>query len=140
MTRINDYLWHLPHAASADDPPDVQALQQAFNAPLVAALEEPLARFAREHLYATLAYCAACAPEVADRLEDVDRALRWGFNWEAGPFEMIDLLGPRTVADGLEAGGQPVPDLLAAESLHHLLIRSRIAAKAVCGLPCVCTI
>jgi hypothetical protein len=43
MTRINDYLWHLPHAATDDDPPDVQALQRAFNAPLVAALEEPLA-------------------------------------------------------------------------------------------------
>ncbi len=43
MTRINDYLWHLPHPASADDPPDVSALQQAFNAPVAAALEEPLA-------------------------------------------------------------------------------------------------
>ena len=43
MTRINDYLWHLPHPATADDPPDIHALQGAFNAPLVAALEGPLA-------------------------------------------------------------------------------------------------
>lgn len=87
-------------------------LEERLQAVVAAAEEEPLARFAREHLYATLAYCAACAPQVADRLEDVDRALRWGFNWEAGPFETLDLLGPRTVVAGLEASGQAVPELL----------------------------
>lgn len=43
MTRINDYLWHLPHEPLADDPPDVALLQEAFNAPVVAAVERPLA-------------------------------------------------------------------------------------------------
>jgi hypothetical protein len=42
MTKINDYLWHLPHQPLDDDPPDVSLLQQAFNMPVVAALEEPL--------------------------------------------------------------------------------------------------
>jgi hypothetical protein len=40
MARINDYLWQLPHTPTTDDPPDVDALQQAFNAPIVALLEE----------------------------------------------------------------------------------------------------
>ena len=44
MTRINDYLWQLPHTLMPDDPPDVDALQQAFNAPLVALLEEPFGK------------------------------------------------------------------------------------------------
>ncbi len=43
MTKINDYLWQLPHPPSFDDPPDVTELQQRFNAPIAAALEEPLA-------------------------------------------------------------------------------------------------
>ena len=42
MTRINDYLWELPHSALPDDPEEVLLLQQEFNSPLVAALEGPL--------------------------------------------------------------------------------------------------
>lgn len=42
MTKINDYLWHLPHAPLDDDPVDVEILQQMFNGPIVAALEVPL--------------------------------------------------------------------------------------------------
>ncbi len=43
MTRINDYIWQLPHNPLPDDPPDVAALQQSFNMPIAAALEQPLA-------------------------------------------------------------------------------------------------
>ena len=42
MTKVNDYLWMMPHSALSDDPPDVNHLQQSFNAPIVASLEEPL--------------------------------------------------------------------------------------------------
>lgn len=42
MTRINDYLWHLPHTVLDEDPPDILTLQQVFNAPIVATLEGPL--------------------------------------------------------------------------------------------------
>ena len=68
--------------------------------------------FAREHLVASLAYCVRCAGDVADGLEDVDRAMRWGFNWEAGPFEMIDLIGAARVRDAVAAAGDDVPPLL----------------------------
>jgi 3-hydroxyacyl-CoA dehydrogenase len=71
-----------------------------------------LSLFAREHLVATLAYCAHCAAEVAHGLEDVDRALRWGFNWEAGPFEMVDLIGAQQVCDAVAAAGDDPPALL----------------------------
>jgi hypothetical protein len=42
MTKINDYLWHLPHALLPDDPPDVAVLQQSFNLPIADSLEGPL--------------------------------------------------------------------------------------------------
>jgi len=48
MTRINDYLWHLPHTDDPADPPDVAMLQQMFNAPIAAALIDPLAEFGYE--------------------------------------------------------------------------------------------
>lgn len=40
MTKINDYIWHLPHDPLPDDPPDIDLLQKAFNAPLVGLLKE----------------------------------------------------------------------------------------------------
>lgn len=43
MTRINEYLWHLPHTPLDDDPPDVALLQQAFNQPVAESLTGPLA-------------------------------------------------------------------------------------------------
>jgi 3-hydroxyacyl-CoA dehydrogenase len=52
-------------------------------------------------------YTAAVAPEIADRIVEIDRAMRWGFAFKMGPFEMWDALGvPETIArmkrDGCE--------------------------------------
>src|ERR1043166_5510809 len=41
----------------------------------------------------TCLYAARRVPEISDNLVDVDRAMRWGFGWELGPFEMVDALG-----------------------------------------------
>ncbi|MDA0996691.1 MAG: 3-hydroxyacyl-CoA dehydrogenase family protein, partial [Proteobacteria bacterium] len=43
----------------------------------------------------TLAYAASLIPEISDDVVNVDRAMRWGFAWSKGPFEMLDALGPR---------------------------------------------
>ena len=51
-------------------------------------------------------------PEISDDILGVDEAMRLGFNWKSGPFELLDRLGPRAVADRLRAEGQPVPKLL----------------------------
>ncbi|MEM9604365.1 MAG: 3-hydroxyacyl-CoA dehydrogenase family protein [Pseudomonadota bacterium] len=62
----------------------------------------------------TLAYAANLVPEIADDIVNVDRAMRWGFNWALGPFEMLDRIGPARFAARLEAEGKPVPALVAA--------------------------
>jgi 3-hydroxyacyl-CoA dehydrogenase len=58
-----------------------------------------------------LAYSAVIGPEVADDAGAVDRALRWGFGWRLGPFEMWDLLGPERVLQRLPASGVAAPPL-----------------------------
>jgi 3-hydroxyacyl-CoA dehydrogenase len=69
-------------------------------------------RFAWDLMGGTLRYAADLIPEIADDIVNVDRALRWGFNWAKGPFELLDALGPKRVAERLEAEGRPLPRML----------------------------
>ena len=70
-------------------------------------------RYARAVLLDTLGYAAALVPEIADSVADVDAAMRLGYNWKYGPFELIDRLGAAWLAAALAADGRPVPPLLA---------------------------
>jgi 3-hydroxyacyl-CoA dehydrogenase len=49
--------------------------------------KDKVGAFLRETLGKTLEYAARVAPDIAHSPEDVDRAMRWGFGWELGPFE-----------------------------------------------------
>jgi 3-hydroxyacyl-CoA dehydrogenase len=53
--------------------------------------------FLRETLGPTLRYAERIAPEIAGSRGDIDRAMRWGFGWELGPFEMLDAIDPDPV-------------------------------------------
>ncbi|MFC7474725.1 3-hydroxyacyl-CoA dehydrogenase NAD-binding domain-containing protein [Dankookia sp. GCM10030260] len=70
-------------------------------------------RYARAVLLDTLGYAAALVPEIADSVADVDAAMRLGYNWQYGPFELIDKLGAAWLAKALAQDGRPVPPLLA---------------------------
>jgi 3-hydroxyacyl-CoA dehydrogenase len=69
--------------------------------------------YARAVLFQTLAYAAGLVPEIADHVQAVDEAMKLGYNWKHGPFEMIDALGAAWLAQQLKAEGRPVPALLA---------------------------
>ncbi len=60
----------------------------------------------------TMLYSARRIPEICDDILSVDRALRWGFNWQLGPFELWDSLGVKATAERLEKEGREVPDLV----------------------------
>ncbi len=60
----------------------------------------------------TLSYAAALVPEIADDIHAVDEAMKNGYAWKWGPFELIDKLGPRWFAERLAAEGMAVPSLL----------------------------
>ncbi len=59
-----------------------------------------------------LAYAAALVPEIADDVPAVDRAMKLGYNWKFGPFELIDKLGAADFAARLKEEGRAVPPLL----------------------------
>ncbi len=88
----------------------------------IAAQEEPLhelvagedaeAGFCRNVLGRVLAYAAGLLGEVTDSPAAIDDAMKLGFNWVRGPFEMIDALGADTVAGFARAAGAEVPAVL----------------------------
>jgi 3-hydroxyacyl-CoA dehydrogenase len=57
----------------------------------------------------TLCYTADRIPEIADTVVEVDRALRWGFNWELGPFEVWDAIGVEKSVAKLSEEGRAIP-------------------------------
>ena len=61
-----------------------------------------------------LSYTAGLVPEIADTIVDVDRAMRLGYNWKFGPFELMDRIGATYLAERLAADGVDVPALLQA--------------------------
>ncbi|MGB6978325.1 MAG: 3-hydroxyacyl-CoA dehydrogenase NAD-binding domain-containing protein, partial [Candidatus Acidiferrales bacterium] len=80
------------------------------------ALEGKSGDKANEFLWATLSencrYAAQRVPEIANTIVDVDRAMRWGFAWELGPFEIWDALGVEKMAAALEREGRAQPPLV----------------------------
>lgn len=70
------------------------------------------ARFSWEVLKQVLLYAARTLPEIADEITAVDEGMRWGFNWELGPFELWDALGVRETAARMAADGEELPPLV----------------------------
>jgi len=70
------------------------------------------ATFAWRSLRDTLLYAFGRIPEIADDVVAVDDAMRWGFNWEIGPFEMLDAIGVAEFVRRAEADGVSVPAAL----------------------------
>lgn len=60
----------------------------------------------------TLAYAAALVPDAAADINAIDEAMRLGYNWKLGPFELIDKIGVDWFIDKLTASGMKVPALL----------------------------
>jgi 3-hydroxyacyl-CoA dehydrogenase len=57
--------------------------------------KDRVGEFLRETLGPTLEYTARVTPQIAHSPDDVDRVMRWGFGWERGPFELLDVIrGP----------------------------------------------
>ena len=70
-------------------------------------------QFAWRILSRTLSYAASLIPEVGDNPVGIDDAMKLGYNWIKGPFELIDEIGVDYFIGRLEADAMPVPQFLA---------------------------
>jgi len=57
-------------------------------------------------------YAARRVPEISDNVVDVDRAMRWGFAWELGPFEIMDAIGVKAFAGQARKEGRTLPAVI----------------------------
>lgn len=71
--------------------------------------QDAAARFAWDVLAHSLLYAAARVGEIAEDVVSIDRAMRWGFNWELGPFEAWDAIGVQASVARMQEEGMPVP-------------------------------
>ena len=89
-------------AKNVDDP--------AERVRLVMNSEDRGGRFAWKTMSEVFTYAANRVPEITDCLVDIDRAMKWGFAWEMGLFEMWDAVGVAASVARLEKEGRPAPE------------------------------
>jgi 3-hydroxyacyl-CoA dehydrogenase len=79
------------------------------------------ADFAWRSIRDTLIYAVNRIPEIADDVVNIDNAMRWGFNWEIGPFEIFDAIGVGNFVKRAERDGISVPGILQnVESFYRI--------------------
>jgi 3-hydroxyacyl-CoA dehydrogenase len=90
--------------------PDLPKTQDELKAFLVG--DDVICQYAWIVLSSTLVYSAGLLPEIADDIVAVDTAMRLGYNWKYGPFELLDRIGVAWFVDRLLAENREVPPLL----------------------------
>jgi 3-hydroxyacyl-CoA dehydrogenase len=86
-----------------DDP--IQRVTALIQAP------DRAGEFYRRSLGDTFHYAAMRVPEISDEIVAIDNAMKWGFNWERGVFELWDAVGVEKTVGGWKNAGRPVPAL-----------------------------
>src|SRR5215211_4710139 len=88
-----------------------QPLEQRL--PMAAKLPGTYGEFVRNYLLRMSHYVLKTTPSIAYDIVAVDRAIEWGYAWEAGPFQQMDALGHDFLRDGFAKLGLDAPPLLA---------------------------
>jgi len=109
----------------------------------IAARREPLlalidgddreARFCRTVLARVLGYAASLLGRISDSPQAIDDAMKLGFNWLRGPFEMIDALGAERVRALLQEEGAGVPASLDGDAPFYAVDHGELGVRHADG-------
>lgn len=97
-----------PRFASLETVRKIEPLAARLKA--LVALDDKVGRFVWQLLSEHLRYAAQMVPEISDRIVEVDRAMRWGYANELGPFEMWDALGFEATARRIALEGRELAE------------------------------
>ena len=83
------------------------AIDQRINALIT--LDSKNGVFFWEVLSEMLLYSANRIPEISDITENIDNAMKWGFGWEIGPFEIWDMIGFTSSVTRMKSDNKTIP-------------------------------
>jgi 3-hydroxyacyl-CoA dehydrogenase len=98
-----------PKIAELEMAKNSESVHERIRALLGGDMKGKAAQFYWQTLPGLWAYAANRIGEVSDNLVEIDRAMKTGFNWELGPFEMWDAAGVKAVAEKMNAVGYESP-------------------------------
>jgi 3-hydroxyacyl-CoA dehydrogenase len=102
--------------ASLEAGKGIEDTSQRLRALLGPVLEGQMGDKAQQFIWGAISetclYAARRVPEISDHVEDIDRAIRWGFAWEMGPFEVMDAIGVKAFMAQVQKEGRTVPPLI----------------------------
>ena len=78
----------------------------------VSATKDRAGSFVWKLLAETFLYSAARLGEISDDVASIDRAMRWGFGWDMGPFELWDAVGVEATVARMRAEGMTIPGVV----------------------------
>ena len=95
-----------------DKPQAAVDAEAAGDFTLLLGADDHYGQYAWEIISNTLCYAAELVPDVNESLVAVDDAMKLGYNWIQGPFEMIDAIGTDRFIERLESEDRRIPDFL----------------------------
>jgi 3-hydroxyacyl-CoA dehydrogenase len=90
-------------------------------------------QYAASVLLGTLHYAASLIPEISDDITAVDNAMKLGYSWKYGPFEMIDKIGVENFVKALKAKNLPVPAILSSGKPLYSALGTQHSALTLAG-------
>ena len=133
--RSTNTIWNLDHETLEYRPStglanlgDISSITRLATAPerVRALLDLPgrAGDFTRRYLLELLHYCAICIPEITDSPADLDTALRAGFLWDIGPFQLWNALGAADIAARISQHGLVLPEWVTTAIAKHGAIQT----------------
>jgi 3-hydroxyacyl-CoA dehydrogenase len=134
-TRVKESINLVTGDYSPSEKPDMATLKDAQKTGLQALLShpDPIAQYAWRVLSHTLCYAANLVPEISDDITGIDSAMRDGYNWKYGPFELLDQIGVSWFVDKLLSENRPVPELLASKAKMYSISSGKLEFMDVSG-------
>ena len=93
-------------------------------------------RFAWQVLSSTLNYAAALIPEIGSNILPIDDAMKLGYNWIYGPFELLDQIGAQRVVERMQQEDRKVAPMLllaAKKQGFYQVIEQQLCSLDQCG-------
>lgn len=120
---------------SKSEKPVLDCLKVAHKQGLQAflSLEDKNSVYAWTVISKTLLYASSLVPEITDDITSVDEAMCLGYNWQTGPFELLDKIGVDWFVDKVKLEGYKVPDLLVSSQPFYKTETGTLEYRALSG-------